>query len=500
MSNGSHSKTVYKNIIYGFVSGFLQAAINVICLPVMLNLYGPQSMGIIGLFTTIQALFVLFDVGLGPLVARKTALRRHGQELNYSYLVGILGRYFLILGSLGLLCLFMLRDRITASWMNNPDKSIENLGSIFIIMSLIVFLRWVQTYAKSILFGSERIMWVSNLNILFMVLKYPFVLFIFQIDNPSLLVFMSAQLILTTLETLLIYREVNKDIPLVRYIIRLENKTPILEDIRFASTVSIGSIIWIPSTQIDKIILFRYINLGDFGLLTLATTLSSYLLVVAQPITSALTPRLTSLLTQNNDENVASLYIRGSTIYTILAAPVILLIFFASNNILQIWLGHGYDLTSLRTPFVFYSIGYYLCGLSSFTYSLQVAKGSIKYHLYGNITHIVLYCPLALWSFKYYGILGISFTWMALSLLYLVIWVNYIHSRLLPSLKFKWISQQLFIYAACAPLSSQVAKMIVPDESRAIGVLSIFQSYICLLLISVSAAFLCSKLLKKYHM
>jgi Na+-driven multidrug efflux pump len=149
----------------------------------MLNLYGPQSMGIIGLFTTIQALFVLLDLGLGPLVARKTALRRHGQELNYPYLVGLLGRYFLIIGALGLFSLIMLRDRITTSWINDSDKSIENLGSIFIIMSLIVFLRWVQTYAKSILFGLEKIMWISNLNILFMVLKYPFVLFIFQNDN-----------------------------------------------------------------------------------------------------------------------------------------------------------------------------------------------------------------------------------------------------------------------------------------------------------------------------
>jgi O-antigen/teichoic acid export membrane protein len=71
-------------------------------------------------------------------------------------------------------------------------------------------------------------------------------------------------------------------------------------------------------------------------------------------------------------------------------------------------------------------------------YGLQIAYGWTRLAVYSNLVALAIDIPLLIVLIGRYGAVGAASVWVLLNLGYFVISVNIIHTRLLPSEKWRW--------------------------------------------------------------
>src|SRR5690349_7028582 len=77
-----------KNIVANFVGSAWTALMSFVFVPIYIKFIGMEAYGLIGIFATIQGIFVLLDLGLGSTINREMArysiLSEHKQEMGNS--------------------------------------------------------------------------------------------------------------------------------------------------------------------------------------------------------------------------------------------------------------------------------------------------------------------------------------------------------------------------------------------------------------------------------
>ncbi|EED1883762.1 O121 family O-antigen flippase, partial [Escherichia coli] len=143
------------------------SAVGILILPLYIKYMGAESYGLIGFFTMLQALFGLLDLGLTPTIGRETA-RYHGGTmtvLDYRKLLRTLHILFFTIATIGGVFLFFLAPIISVHWLKVTTISIDTVNYCVKIMAFSIALRWIGGLYRGIISGSERLDWLSYLNI-----------------------------------------------------------------------------------------------------------------------------------------------------------------------------------------------------------------------------------------------------------------------------------------------------------------------------------------------
>jgi hypothetical protein len=86
-----------------------------------------------------------------------------------------------------------------------------------------------------------------------------------------------------------------------------------------------------------------------------------------------------------------------------------------------------------------YVVGYATSALLSLAFSVQFAFGRLRYHLIGISALGLLWIPGGYLAARYAGAVGTGTIWLTCNALYLLTWLSYIHSRILPGLWHRWL-------------------------------------------------------------
>lgn len=139
------------------------AALAVLTIPLYLTLLGQTAYGLIAFFLQLQTIITVLDIGVSATVSRNTTLYMAGKESRKDYLAS-LNSVEVIFGSIA--ALLLLSGISGSSWIMNSWLDIESVDpqvaiQAIVLMVIIVALRWLQTFYRAILFGAEKIEWVS---------------------------------------------------------------------------------------------------------------------------------------------------------------------------------------------------------------------------------------------------------------------------------------------------------------------------------------------------
>ena len=117
-----------------------------------------------------------------------------------------------------------------------------------------------------------------------------------------------------------------------------------------------------------------------------------------------------------------------------------------------------------------YAIGYGLLAISAYPYYLQYAKGSLRYHLYGNIIMVLLLIPGVIYAATKYGAVGAGYVWLGVNAIYLLAWVAYVHKKIEPGLHVKWmLNDFLYVVIPAILLGFVVSYYDFHHESRIVN-------------------------------
>jgi len=450
-----------KNIAANFTGSLVQALMALLFIPLYIKFLGIEAYGLIGLFMTMQALFMLLDMGLGATVnremARLSVLPDKAQEMRD--LVRSLEVIYWCIAVLFGVAVMAFSSFIAVYWVRPKQLSPEVIRQAILIMGLAIAFQWPVSFYSGGLMGLQRQVLLNIINTVVATIRWCGAVLVLWLVSPTIHAFFSWQILVSLLHVFLTSLFLWRSLPATGKRSVFQGRI-IFGIWRFAAGMSGITILATLLTQADKIILSKMLSLEMFGYYTLAGMMAMTLYRLIGPVFLAVYPRFTQLVELKDQEALKQLYHKACQFMSVLILPATAVIAFFSYEILLLWTGNTVTAKNTYMLASILIIVTALNGLMNLPYALQLAHGWTRLAFYVNLVSVMLLVPLTMLMAWKYGAIGASFVWVILNSGYVIIAIQFMHRRLLKREKWIWYEKDVGIPMLVALATAGVFKWI----------------------------------------
>lgn len=427
-----------RSLAYSMTSQAYIALIGILLMPVYLHLLGAEVFGLVGLFVAAQAWIQILDMGFTPVLSREFAQVRAGGSsigATLSRLRTLEWLFFFI--SLGIvLLIFFMRDVISKHWINSQGLDFVTISQSLVLISVAVVLRWFAALYRGVLVGQERQNRVNMLLMVFATIRFVGVVPLLLILSPSASVFFVFQALVSVFELLASRFVALSGIPNIGIRANLATLKPMFP---MVGGVAFLNSVWIFFTQMDKIVLSGFLSLQSYGYFTLAVVASSGILMLIQPLSQVVQPRLNFLSAKGDEDALKELYGLVSQFAVVGFVGLGMGAAFFAEPVLQIWTGSA-EVARNSAPVLFwYALGNSAVGVMFAPFMLQFARGDLRLHIYIHAVLVVFLMPLLLFAAHAEGGIGTGKVFFMVNSFFILFWSPVVHHYFLPSLTWRWL-------------------------------------------------------------
>jgi O-antigen/teichoic acid export membrane protein len=465
-----------KNIVANIVGSGWIALMGIIFIPIYIKFLGIDSYGLIGIYTYLQALFGLLDIGLSNTLNRELA--RLSEQANQAKeirdLVRTLESIYWILGLVIALAVMLLAPLIANYWIQSGELSPHTVQQAIMIMGLTISFQLIFTFYSGGLLGLQKQVLLNGIIILVNTLKFAGVILVLWFISPTIQAFFIWQTIVGVLATIIVAYFLWQTLPYSKQ--RPCFRFRFLQEIwRFALGIGGINTLALILMQMDKIILSKMLSLENFGYYTLASGVAVTLYSLISPIFNAAFPKFTQLVSSGNQLELKKLYHDMCQLMSVIIIPASLIIAFFSSEILLLWTRNPIIAEKSHTILSLLIVGTALNGLMSLPYALQLAYGWTKLALYTNIIAVIFLIPALIGMTKWYGPVGAASIWVVLNCGYILLTASFMYHRLLPKEKLNWYVHDIgYPFIISMIIISSGRLMLNPNMSALSIILLIF--------------------------
>lgn len=434
------------NILASYISQIYLIVISIAILPIYIKYMGAEAYGLVGFFAMLQGLFNLLDFGLTPTISRQTAQYNAGVEtaLNFRRVFRSLSLIFALIALIGGSTLYLLDDYIATHWLKLENLNINDVLFCLQVIAICVALRWMTGLYRGVVSGFEQIVWLSVVNSVIATLRFPGVLLYMYYFGFTIKSFFVFQLVVALLEFFMLAIKSHWLLPkiLTQDLIGWSIK-PVKPLLGFALTIAVTSSVWVLFTQLDKFVLSGILPLADYGYFTLAVLVAGGILQLSAPISAPIMPRMARLEAEGQHEQMRQVYLNATQFIAVIVVTAGIVLAGVARSLLYAWTGDA-NIAEQAAPILrLYALGNAVLSLAAFPYYLQYAKGNLRYHFIGSIISVIVLIPSIIWAATHYGAIGAGWVWFLTQLIYLLLWVNYVHVKLEPNIAILWFKSFL---------------------------------------------------------
>lgn len=453
------------NIIANFI-GRVWSVLSVwLFIPLYVKLLGVESYALIGIFNTLYGIIVIADLGLSSTLNREIA-RLSVQEGSERQAVNLSRTLEIVLGGLMLLVILLmelLSPVIGRSWVRAEALSPETVVQALQLMGVALGAQFFSNLYVGGLMGLQRQVQFNAVLVGMGLLRGVGAVLLLWHVSATIQTFFAWQIFVSVLQVGLLRAMLWRALPRTDAPPSFERS--VLAGVwRYAAGMAGISVTSAILLQVDKLVLSRMLTLEMFGYYTLAATLANVPSLVAGPVNGAVLPRLTQMVSLEDERGLSTLYHRASRWVSVLMIPVGIVFVFFSSEILQLWTGdpaivrHAHMLVSLLT------VGWMLLGLMVIPYALQLAYAWTQLAFWINIVAITILVPLLILLCRMYGALGAGIVWVLLNAGYVLFTIQLMHRRLLKNEQWQWYVHDVGLPLVLALLPALLGRWAMPPS------------------------------------
>lgn len=431
----------------------------------------------------LQSLLQLLDMGLSSTLSREVTCFRAGvlSEHQMNSLVQTLAAVFISSAVLTASAIYLFSGWIASSWLHSNTVAPVVLSQCIFLMGIAASLRWVSGLYRSILTGSEELIWLSRYNVAIATVRYIGVLAVFAWISVEPVTFFLYQLLVSLLELSLLWYKAGKILP-AAWTRPAINLAPLKNMWRFSGALAVCTILWVFVTQTDKLILSKTLALADYGYYTVAIMVANGVVMVSTPISAVLLPRLTYLFSQSDIVGFQLLYRKTTQLISVVVWPIAGAAAFFAEPLLLAWTKNTTVAHQAAPVLFWYALGNALIGIGAFQFYMQYAYGQLRLHIIGTVVFILILMPSVIWASLKFGAVGAARVWFVVNLLSLFIWSWIVHVRFAPGLHWRWLGRDVlpiaFSTLAVIWISSQVvawsnSQAVLVGQLLSLGILAL---------------------------
>lgn len=433
-----------RNLLIGLANSVWTALIAFAVVPIYLKYLGTESYGLIGFFTTTQALIALLDLGLSSTINREIARSTTADALKEA--AKLLHALAIIYWSIAaLICIFVLAisSFIAHHWLQSKQLDSNTVLHAVMLIGLVIACRWPIALYQGVLIGSQQLSLQSTINLIMITLSHLGAVAVLVLLSPTIETYFIWQALIGIVYVLTIrcfaWRTIGKPSHLNFDITKLKQVW------RFSLGMSGIGLTSLVFTQLDKIVLSKMLGLEEFAHYMLATMLVSGLYLFIIPVYNIIYPRFSELIAKGETDNLIHLYRNGTRALTSILFPIAMILVVFSKSILEVWTRDSTIATHVAPIVSILAVGSALHGAMYFPYALQLANGMTKLALGINLILMFALGPLIIVLTLHYGVLGSASAWLLVQLLYVMLGSWLTHRYLLKNLKTIWLVQDVLL-------------------------------------------------------
>lgn len=458
-----------KNLISNYFGQGWNALMSFAFIPLYIKYIGIESYGLIGFYGVLQSIFTLLDMGLTPTLGREMA-RFTGGGRNVESVKNLLRTIEIIGIIVSLIIIFIFSfgsDWISVKWVKSDSISKHTVANAFFIMGIVIALRLLEGIYRSALIGMQRQVIYNILNSIMVTFRGFGAIVVLKWVSPTIHTFFFWQALISFITLIILGIATYKSLPKVSHLGYFSYNE--LKGIsKFASGMLGITLLKLMLTQIDKVILSKYLTLSDFGYYTLATTVASSLLILVSPVIIAIYPRFCELHAQDDYRGFAENFHKGSQIVSVIAGSFCITMIFFSQTFLEVWTQDINTAKNVSPLLIILSAGTLLNGLMWIPHQAQLAYKLTKFPVLVNLISVIFLVPAIIFIVPKYGPISAAWIWLALNCGYFFISGGLMYTKILKYEKTEWYIHDVIIPLAFITISISLVKIFSPYPTQLI--------------------------------
>jgi O-antigen/teichoic acid export membrane protein len=430
--------SVRQNLSSNLVTKALSALVSLACVPIYLRVLGLSGYGLIGVWTMLESLANLLDLGLSPTMTREMAAASTSVEAAHQArdLVRTLEVFYWAIGLLLGGAIILASPFLATHWLNSSQFSAHDLRNVIVLIGLLILCRWPLSFYGGGITGLERQVLLSWVSFAFVCARSFGAVLVLLWVSPTIMAFFWWQVAINLLNTAVLVALLWKCLP--------EGSAPRLrlETLRkirkFAAGITAVAIVSMLLTDLDKLVVSKMLPLEEFGYYSLAWRMASMLYMVSGPAFAVWFPAFSRFVAAGDDARLAEAYHRGSQLMSVLVLPAAATMIFFAKPLIFAWTGN--ELTAEHTWLLaaLLTAGTAFHCLVSIPYALQLAYGWTALAFYTNLVTTTVAVPLLIAATYKFGVDGAASIWLLITVGFMLVQLPMMHQRILRGELWAW--------------------------------------------------------------
>ncbi len=433
-----------RNVIANYVGRFYSMIIGVVVLPIYLKYLGAEAYGLVGFFTMFISWMMLLDMGFSQVLSRETAILKDKVNglLELKLTLRSVETMIFMFSLIVFIVVLFSSEWIASNWLQIKELSFQTVQKTIELMGFMFILRWYVSLYDSLIIGFEQQVWLNGYKIIMSTIRFIGGLILVIYISNDILYYFLYQTVIAVIEFIILNRKIYVGLPKNNTFLR-PSIVSIKKIAPFALGIAYTSGVWIVYTQLDKLLLSHYIPLENYGYFSLVVLVSTAITQFSSPLSQAILPRMTALLSKGKEQDMFALYHKGTQLISIIIFSIVGIIVFFSYELLYAWTGDIKASLWASNILVWYALGNAILAIVAFQYYLQFAYGNLKYHIYFNTYFPLVALPIVFYSVSSYGAIGAGVAWFVIQLITFFIWPPFIHRKFAKGIHLDWMLKDI---------------------------------------------------------
>ncbi len=436
---------VKTNIAANFIGRIWASLMTLLFVPLYIQFLGVEAYGLVGFYASLKAVSSIFDFGLSTTLNREVA--RHTGSLEGQCFVSDTIRSLEVVYWLTAMVIFVFvgmgSPLIAGKWIKASSFSPEMLTWVVVIMGGVLALQFPFALYMGGLRGLQKHVHLNGIHVFAGTLRSVGTVIVLWKISPTIHTFFLCQALVALVETVLTMACFWRLWPgrFLKASFRLENLRSIW---KFAAGITMIGVTGIALSQMDRLILIKTIPLETFGLYSIALAAATGIQsVIVYPISNAVFPRFSQLITDGGGRRLAAFYHKSSQLVSLLILPAGVTIIVFSREILELWIRNQEIANGAGTMLSILMAAYAINSIGIIPQMMQLASGWTKLTATYNALAVIALVPAVAWASSSYGARGAATVYLFLFISYLGVVVPLMHRRILKGEFRRWLMEDV---------------------------------------------------------
>lgn len=426
----SAAKRIFSGSAWGIIAKVLDAAAKFITIPLLVGFYGRADYGLIALAFSLNAYLRLMDLGFN--VGAVRYFSTWVAEGNIEKIGKVSRSSVVFYGAIGLInaIIFIFMAEYADRFFTLEPAQLPVYRIMMYILAASTIFNWLSGVLVQLLSAKDELGFVNRVTVIASLLNFATAFAAIYLDWSLPLYFFAYTLSTLVVIPFYIYRLRVFGVSTAFLLTPKWDAPAFKEILNYSLAIFVMGLFQLTANHLRPLLLGRYAD--DISVLTdyrVIQTIAMLIVAFTGVFMQVLLPSASKIYAENNREKLENMVYKGTKYITVFLSFMVFIIIANASNILELYMGEGYDALALWLALWLITVLFYAHNTP--VASLVLSTGKTKFLVYSSATACIVSLPVTVFLAEEYGVGAAVLGYLAYILMQITFYYAYYIPRIL---------------------------------------------------------------------